>query len=129
LKPLEIELRETRKYLTQMEDDLSRANIMLHQNEAIAEESSKEVARLREQNEHLQKMLMDHGFAPEVNQEIVSIKVFTDAMVQTSNYSPKDDDLSEYAFSSSLNLNNLGFRMKYPSKNFQKNWRLLRKQK
>lgn len=53
MKPLEVELRESRKYLTQIEEELSRTKNRLYQNEAIVEESSAEVARLQSTIEKL----------------------------------------------------------------------------
>ncbi|KAI8906690.1 P-loop containing nucleoside triphosphate hydrolase protein [Gorgonomyces haynaldii] len=46
-KSLEVELRETRRYLSQIEEELSSTKTMLRQNEAIAQESAFEVSRLQ----------------------------------------------------------------------------------
>jgi hypothetical protein len=93
LKPLETELRETRKYLSQMEDQLSTTKIMLQQTEAISEESSREISRLREQNDILrEKLLTGNGDEmSEKQREIMSIKVLTDISVQTNH-----SDAEEY---------------------------------
>ncbi|KAJ3307105.1 Chromosome-associated kinesin kif4a [Kappamyces sp. JEL0829] len=87
LKPLEMELRETRKYLGQMEDELNRTRIRLQQMEAVSEKSSLEIARLMEENGHLKaKGLAAPSGLPksEDSSEIVSVKVLSDAAVQTS---------------------------------------------
>ena len=82
LKPLELELRETRKCLSQLQDELARTKNRLNQTVAVSEESSKEIARLMEQNEILKN---NHTSleVPVDNGEIMSIRVLTDHGVQT----------------------------------------------
>ncbi len=79
IKPLEMELKETRKYLDQMEEELNRTRIRLHQTEAVSEKSSNEVLRLVEENELLRK---NRPFSPFGRDEIKSIKVLSDVGVQ-----------------------------------------------
>ena len=80
VKPLEMELRETRKYLSQMEDELQRTKIRLHQTEAISEKSSAEISRLMEMNEAFRTGKNLDKDQP----EIMSIKVLAEASIQTS---------------------------------------------
>jgi hypothetical protein len=47
MKPLEVELRETRKYVLQIEEELASTKTKLRQNEQLAEESSTEIDRLQ----------------------------------------------------------------------------------
>lgn len=68
-----------------MEGELSRAKIILQQNEAVSEETTREIMRLREQNEILKERLFC-GYVDDSHdkqREIMSIKVLTDAGSQT----------------------------------------------
>ena len=89
LKPLEMELRETRKYLSQMEGELNRTRIRLQQTEAISEKSSAEISRLMDLNDALR------AGKPGLEQpEIVSIKVLADAAIQTAPFAPSESSSS-----------------------------------
>ncbi|KAJ3319053.1 hypothetical protein HDV06_006280 [Boothiomyces sp. JEL0866] len=80
LKPLEMELRETRKCLAQMEDELARTKTQLLQSEAVSEQSSKEITRLMELNEMIRE-----GQTIDEKREIMSIKVLNETATQTVN--------------------------------------------
>lgn len=89
LKPLEMELRETRKYLSQMEGELNRTRIRLQQTEAISEKSSAEISRLMDLNDALR------SGKPGLEQpEIVSIKVLADAAIQTAPFASSESSSS-----------------------------------
>lgn len=82
-KSLEMELRETRKYLGQMEEELNRTRIRLKQTEAVSEQSSLEISKLMELNDSLRNSRVVEHVEHEGGQEIMSIKVLADAGVQT----------------------------------------------
>ncbi|KAJ3275954.1 hypothetical protein HDV01_006821 [Terramyces sp. JEL0728] len=87
LKPLEMELRETRKCLAQMEDELARTKTQLLQSVAVSEQSSKEIARLMEMNE-----MIHEGQTIDEKREIMSIKVLNESSTQTATQSNDDDE-------------------------------------
>lgn len=81
-KPLEFELKETRKYVMQLEEELASTKVQLHQNEAMAEENAAQVSRLQRS---ISTIMVDHGnvSAEDAKGEIVSIKLLANAAVQT----------------------------------------------
>jgi kinesin family protein 4/21/27 len=84
LKPLETELRESRRYLGQLEEELARTKIILQQNEAISLESSKEITRLMHLNDSLRERLtaIDPN-ADKEHHEILSVKAVSEIGIQT----------------------------------------------
>lgn len=91
MKPLEVELRETRRYLAQIEEELASTKIKLHQNEAVAQESSTEIDRLQRSLSHI---MHDPNVSKEKG-EIVSIKLLNEIGVQTTasdDYNSNDEE-------------------------------------
>jgi hypothetical protein len=85
VKPLEVELREMRRYLTQIEDELASTKIKLRQNEAVAWESSTEIDRLQNK---LSSLMGDSKTGRDEKSEILSIKLLAEMAVQTN---PQED--------------------------------------
>lgn len=82
LKPLETELRETRKYVSQLESNLAGLKVQLQQTEAISAESSKEIERLLDLNKQYQYENSTTNFQKDLL-AVPAALVMVDANIQT----------------------------------------------